>query len=38
MTEGCGIGLPEPAGLKLAVGSEMNANARDATDHPEGVW
>lgn len=38
--------LPEPwvierveaAGFKLAGKSEINANPKDTTDHPEGVW
>jgi predicted methyltransferase len=28
----------EAAGFKLAAKSEMNANPKDTTDHPEGVW
>ena len=32
------ISLIEKAGFKLAGRSEVNANARDSKDHPEGVW
>jgi predicted methyltransferase len=32
------IALIEKAGFKLAGRSEVNANARDTKDHPEGVW
>jgi predicted methyltransferase len=32
------IALAEAAGFKLAGSSEVNANARDTTDHPKGVW
>ena len=32
------IGLIEQAGFRLAGASEVNANARDTKDHPEGVW
>ena len=32
------IALMEKAGFKLAGRSEVNANARDGKDHPEGVW
>src|SRR5690606_8132569 len=28
----------EAAGFKLAKKSEVNANAKDTKDHPEGVW
>jgi predicted methyltransferase len=28
----------EAAGFKLAAKSEINANPKDTTDHPEGVW
>ena len=28
----------EAAGFKLATKSEVNANAKDTKDHPEGVW
>ena len=30
--------LAEAAGFKLAASSEINANSKDTTDHPEGVW
>jgi len=30
--------LAEAAGFKLVASSEINANPKDATDHPEGVW
>jgi predicted methyltransferase len=30
--------LAEQAGFVLAASSEINANSRDTTDHPEGVW
>ena len=30
--------LAEKAGFKFAGSSEVNANPRDAKDHPEGVW
>jgi predicted methyltransferase len=32
------IALIERAGFKLAGASEVNANPKDAKDHPEGVW
>jgi predicted methyltransferase len=32
------IRLAEGAGFKLASQSEINANPRDTTDHPGGVW
>jgi predicted methyltransferase len=32
------IALIERAGFRLAGSSEINANARDTKDHPEGVW
>jgi predicted methyltransferase len=32
------IKLAEGAGFKLAGRSEINANAKDTADHPEGVW
>jgi predicted methyltransferase len=31
-------GLAQAAGFKLAASSEINANPKDTTDHPEGVW
>ncbi len=38
MTEEYVIGLAEKAGFKLLAKSEVNANARDTKDHPNGVW
>ena len=38
MTEEYVIGLAKQAGLKLEGQSEINANPKDTTDHPEGVW
>lgn len=32
------IRLVEAAGFKLEEKSELNANPKDTTDHPEGVW
>lgn len=32
------IELAESAGFRLVASSEINANPRDTTDHPEGVW
>jgi predicted methyltransferase len=32
------IALAEAAGFKLLARSEINANPRDTTDHPKGVW
>ena len=32
------IELAEKAGFVLAARSELNANPKDTTDHPEGVW
>lgn len=32
------IALAEKAGFQLAGRSEINANARDTRDHPQGVW
>lgn len=32
------IGLVEAAGFELVAASEINANPRDAANHPEGVW
>lgn len=32
------VRLAEAAGFKLAGESEVNANAKDTHDHPEGVW
>ena len=30
--------LAEAAGFRLVAASEVNANPKDTTDHPEGVW
>jgi len=30
--------LAEAAGFRLVASSEVNANPKDTTDHPEGVW
>jgi len=38
LTEEYVIGLAEGAGFKLAEKSEVNANPKDTTDHPKGVW
>ncbi len=38
VTEALTIELAEAAGFKLAERSELNANPRDTTDHPKGVW
>ncbi len=38
VTEAHVIELAQAAGFKLAEKSEINANAKDTTDHPEGVW
>ncbi len=38
LTEEYVIGLAERAGFKLAGKSEINANPKDTTDHPRGVW
>ncbi|MCB9661747.1 MAG: class I SAM-dependent methyltransferase [Sandaracinaceae bacterium] len=38
VTEARVIALAEAAGLVLDARSEVNANARDDHDHPEGVW
>ena len=32
------IAMAEAAGFRLAGSSEVNANARDTKDHPNGVW
>ena len=32
------VKIAEKAGFKLAATSEVNANARDHADHPNGVW
>ena len=38
MPEAYVIELAEKAGFVLAAKSELNANPKDTTDHPEGVW
>jgi predicted methyltransferase len=38
LTEEYVIGLAEGAGFKLVEKSEVNANPKDTTDHPRGVW
>ena len=38
MTEAYVIELAEKAGFKLVAKSEVNANAKDTKDHPNGVW
>jgi predicted methyltransferase len=38
LTEEYVIGLAEHAGFKLAEKSQINANPKDTTDHPRGVW
>jgi len=38
VTEAHVIALAEKAGFKLLDRSEVNANAKDTKDHPEGVW
>ncbi len=38
MTEDYVIRLAEAAGFRLDARSAINANPRDTTDHPEGVW
>lgn len=38
VTEAYVIQLAEKAGFKLADRSEINANPKDDTDHPKGVW
>jgi predicted methyltransferase len=38
MTEEYVIGLAKEAGFTLEGKSEVNANPKDDTDHPEGVW
>ncbi len=38
MTEAYVIALAEKAGFKLVDKSEVNANAKDTKDHPNGVW
>ena len=38
MSEAYVIGLAEKAGFKFVAKSEVNANAKDTKDHPNGVW
>ena len=38
VTEAYVIAIAEKAGFKLAERSEVNANAKDTKDHPQGVW
>lgn len=38
MTEAYVIELAEKAGFRLVAKSEVNANAKDTKDHPNGVW
>lgn len=38
MTEQYVIEMAEQAGFQLADRSEVNANPKDTTDHPKGVW
>jgi predicted methyltransferase len=38
MTEDYVIETAQKAGFKLAGRSDVNANPKDTTDHPEGVW
>jgi len=38
MTEAYVIELAEKAGFRLMEKSEINANPKDSTDHPNGVW
>ena len=38
MSEAHVIELAEKAGFKLVARSEVNANAKDTKDHPNGVW
>ena len=38
MTTAYVIHLAQKAGFKLAATSEINANTKDNTDHPDGVW
>ncbi len=38
LTEEYVIGVAEQAGFKLVGKSEINANPKDTTDHPRGVW
>jgi len=38
MSEAHVIELAEKAGFRLVAKSEVNANAKDTKDHPNGVW
>ena len=38
MTEAYVIEMAQQAGFRLAARSEINANPKDSTDHPGGVW
>jgi predicted methyltransferase len=38
MTEAYVISLAEKAGFKFVARSDVNANPKDTTDHPSGVW
>jgi predicted methyltransferase len=38
VTEAYVIAAAEAAGFELADSAEINANAKDTADHPEGVW
>lgn len=38
LTEALVIELAQKAGFKLEAKSEVNANAKDTADHPNGVW
>jgi predicted methyltransferase len=38
MTEAYVISLAEKAGFRFVAKSEVNANPKDTTDHPSGVW
>jgi predicted methyltransferase len=38
MTEAYVIGLARGAGFQFLDRSEINANAKDTKDHPNGVW
>ena len=38
LTEALVIELAQKAGFKLQAKSEINANAKDTADHPNGVW
>ena len=38
VTEAYAIEVAEEAGFVLEAASEINANSKDTTDHPDGVW